>query len=248
MRVLIVEDEPLARAVLRDFLKREKDLILVGEATDGRAAVKAIEQLAPDLVFLDVRLPELSGLQVLERVRRRPAIVFTTAFDHYAVTAFELEAVDYLVKPFGEQRFRHTLERVRRRLSKGKPHEVPVALSDGLIRRPLRRLYAHKRDRIVPIAVDRIEHIEGAGDYSEVHCKGESFLVSMRLKELEKSLDPACFVRIHRSHLVNLDYLAEVRSRDSHRLEVVLKSGAAVPASRSGSTRLRQRIKDRPRL
>jgi two-component system LytT family response regulator len=242
VRALIVEDEPLARATLRDYMADEPDVELVGEATDGRAAIEAIERLHPDLVFLDVRLPELSGLEVLERVDPRPAVVFTTAFDRYAVAAFELEAVDYLVKPFGRRRFRATLERVRRRLAE-RPSELPDGVRGGLIERPPRRLFAQTGDRIVPVNVDDIEHIDGAGDYSELRCRSRSFLVALRLKDLEVRLDGTHFLRVHRSHLVNLDHVVEIRARDPHRLEVVLASGDVVPASRSGSARLRERTR-----
>ncbi|MEZ5331913.1 MAG: LytTR family DNA-binding domain-containing protein [Thermoanaerobaculia bacterium] len=242
MRVLVVEDEPLARETLKEFLAGEQDVEVVGEAADGLAAVEAIESTAPDLVFLDVRLPELSGLGVLERLERPPAVVFTTAFDRYAVAAFELEAVDYLVKPFGRERFRLTLDRARRRLASSGAVRLPSGLRDALIERPLRRLFARKRDRVVPIAVGEIERIEGAGDYSELHCAETSYLVSLRLQDLAARLDPEMFVRVHRSHLVNLDRVAEIRSRDPHRLEVVLASGAVVPASRSGTQLLRRRF------
>lgn len=242
MRVLLVEDEPLARATLREFLVEEDDVEIVGEAADGLAAVEAIERLEPDLLFLDVRLPELSGLGVLERLRRPPAVVFTTAFDRYAVAAFELEAVDYLVKPFGRERFRRTLDRARKRLASGGAAPLPAGLHEAVIERPLRRLFARKRDRVVPIPVGEIEWIEGAGDYSEIHSGDSTYLVSLRLRDLVDRLDQETFVRVHRSHLVNLDRVAEIRSRDPHRLEVVLDSGAVVPASRAGSRRLRRRF------
>lgn len=244
MKVLIVEDEPLARVTLAEFLADEDDLEVVGEVADGRAAIEAIERLAPDLVFLDVRLPELSGLEVLERLERRPAVVFTTAFDRYAVAAFELEAVDYLVKPFGRERFRSMLARVRRRLAEGGAGTTPTGLREGLVERPLRRLFARKGARIVPVPVTRVERIEGAGDYCKLHCGRESFLVSLRLKELEDRLDPERFVRIHRSHLINLDRVTEIRTRDPHRLEVVFASGDVVPSSRAGSRTLRRRVSD----
>lgn len=249
MRALIVEDEPLARDTLRDFLRDEADVELVGEAADGAAAVAAIDGLAPDVVFLDIRLPGLSGLGVLERLRHRPWVVFTTAYDRYAVSAFELEAVDYLLKPFGRQRFRTTLDRVRRRLAESGDRTAaaadpfPESLRSGLVERPLRRLFARKRSGIVPIPVDRIDRIAGADDYSEVHCGDQTYHVPLRLKELERRLDGERFVRVHRSHLVNLDRVAEMRSRDPHRLEVVLAGGTVVPASRAGSARLRARMR-----
>jgi len=243
VRVLIVEDEPLARATLRDYLADEPGVEVIGEAADGLAAVEAIERLAPELIFLDIRLPELSGLGVLERLTRRPAVVFTTAFDRYAVAAFEVEAVDYLVKPFGRERFRQSLARARRRLTEGGETGLSAGLREGLMERPLRRLFARRRDRIIPVPVASVDRIEGAGDYSELHCGDRTFLVSLRLRDLEARLDPERFVRVHRSHLVNLDRVTEIRTRDPHRLEVVLASGAVVPASRAGSATLRRRMR-----
>jgi two-component system, LytTR family, response regulator len=243
MKALIVEDEPLARRTLRSFLAEETDIELVGEATDGLSALEAIDRLTPDLVFLDVRLPELSGLEVLTLARHSPAVVFTTAFDRYAVAAFEHEAVDYLVKPFGRRRFRETLERVRRRVPAERTAASTSRLGEGLVERPLRRLFARAKGRIVQIPIEDVERIEGAGDYSEVHCASERYLVDLRLKTLDERLDDERFLRVHRSHIVNLDQIGEIYARDPHRLELRMASGAMVPASRSGSTRLRERMK-----
>lgn len=245
IRTLIVEDEPLARQALRDLLGEVDWIELLDEAADGRSAVRLIDALEPELLFLDVHLPELSGLEVLEHARHRPAVVFTTAYDRYAVSAFELEAIDYLVKPFGRRRLLATLERVRRRLA-DRPAELP---SDGdraraaLGERRLERLYARTRDRIVPIAVVRVARIEGAGDYSAVWADGRRHLLATRLHELEARLDPGRFLRIHRSHIVNLAHVAEVRRHDERRLLVVLRDGTELIASRSGSARLRRAVR-----
>jgi len=242
VKVLVVEDEVLARRELRRLLEEAGGVEVVGEAADGASAVETIDALRPEVVFLDVRLPELSGLEVLERVAHRPAVVFTTAYDRYAVAAFEVEAVDYLVKPFGRARLEATLERVRRRLAAGGPAAPSAALREGLGARPLRRLFARRRDRVVPLPVERIDRIEGADDYAVLCCSGERHLVPLRIRELEQRLDPERFVRIHRSHIVNLDRVAELRPFDEHRLAVRLTSGETLIASRSGSARLRERM------
>lgn len=242
MRVLVVEDEVLARRELRQLLAEAGGVEVVGEAADGRSAIEQIDRLRPEVVFLDIRLPEISGLEVLERVAHRPAVVFTTAYDRYAVTAFEIEAVDYLVKPFGRARLEATLERVRRRLDGGAKEQVSDALRDGLSARPLRRLFARRRDRIVPLSVDSIDRIEGADDYAVVCCAGERHLVPLRIRELEQRLDPERFIRIHRSHIVNLDRVLELRPFDEHRLAVRLATGETLVASRAGSARLRDRM------
>jgi two-component system LytT family response regulator len=243
IRAVIVEDEPLARKALRGFVAGVEWLETVGEAADGREAVRLIDALEPDLVFLDVRLPELSGLEVLERIRHEPAVVFTTAYDRFAVAAFELEAIDYLVKPFGEERFRETLERVRRRLAErdAAPGDPPgerarAALGAG----PFRRLFARRADGIVPIPLDSVTHIEAADDYVTVHSRGETHLLRVTLAELAARLDPERFLRVHRSHVVNLDAVESIREHDGRRLVVVLRDGHRVVASRAGSQKLRE--------
>lgn len=241
VRTLVVEDEPLSRRSLRRLVEEVDWLELVGEAADGREAVQRIDALHPDLVFLDVHMPELSGIEALHRAEHQPAVVFTTAFDRYAVAAFELEAIDYLIKPFGRKRFRATLERVRRRLAATEPLPPPgerarMALREG----PLERMFAHKGNRIVPLRLDEITRIEACDDYTEVHSRGETFLLHLRLNELEQRLDPERFIRVHRSHVINLDHVKQMRPHDDRRLEIHLADGSQVVASRSGSRLLKQ--------
>lgn len=239
VRALIAEDEPLARQTIQEFAREVSWLEIVGEAEDGRVAVRLINKLEPDLLFLDVQMPELTGLQVLEQIETKPAVVFTTAFDHYAVAAFELEALDYLVKPFGRKRFHATLERVRRRLDgeDGEPaiDRARAALGDG----PMRRLFARKGSTIVPFQADAIIRIEAGENYIVVHTDRDKFLLSVSLNELEKRLDPDCFRRVHRAHIVNLDYVTAIEPYDDRRVTVKLSDGSSVVASRSGSQLLR---------
>lgn len=230
IRALIVEDEPLARQALRDLVDEVDWLDLVGEAADGLSAVDAIDALEPDLVFLDVKLPEVSGLDVLERVRHEPAVIFTTAFDEFAVPAFEVDALDYLVKPFGRKRFLAAVGRARRRLEGAR-----TAPASG----PARRLFARDGDRFVPIAVESIGHVEAQDDYAAVHAGGRTFLLHVSLGDLETRLDRERFLRVHRSHIVNLDHIDVIRPFDERRLLVVLKDGTKVLASRAGSHLLR---------
>lgn len=234
LRVLVVEDEPLARQALAALVAEVEGFEPVGEAADGRTAVARIDALRPDLVFLDVSLPEWSGLEVLDRVRHRPAVIFTTAYDRYAVAAFELEAVDYLVKPFGRRRFLAAVERVWRRLSE--PAFVPPE-------RPPRVLYARRGRWVEEVAVDSIVRVEGADDYARiVRDDGERFLVPVRLGDLAARLAGRGFVRVHRCHLVRLGVVREVRPRGDGRLVVLLADGCEVAASRAGSARLRQAL------
>jgi two-component system LytT family response regulator len=239
IRALVVEDEPLPRRALRDLVEEVDWLELVGEASDGRQAVERIDALRPDLVFLDVHMPEMSGIEVMNRVEHQPAVVFTTAFDRYAVAAFELEAIDYLIKPFGRKRFHATLERVRRRLLAAGGAAAPRASAPPGARF-LERIFAHKGTRIVPLRVREITRIAAADDYAEAHCRGEAFLVPLRLQELEGRLDPDRFVRVHRSHLINLDHIRQMRPCGDRRLEIDLTDGSRIVASRSGSQKLKE--------
>jgi two-component system LytT family response regulator len=244
VRTVIVEDEPQARRALREYVAETDWLQLDGEAADGREAVALIDRVQPHLVFLDVRLPELSGLEVIQRVRAEPEIVFTTAYNRYAVTAFELGALDYLVKPFGRERFRRTLEVVRRRLALPPGGPLPPERArQALAEAPLARLFARAGDRIHPIPVASIQRIQARGDYAEIHAPGGPFLVHVSLAELAARLDPSRFFQVHRSHIVSLDAVTLMRPYDDRRLVVVLAGGDQIVASRSASEALRKLVR-----
>ncbi len=240
VRAAIAEDEPQARRTLRGYLEGVDWIEVVGEAGDGAAAVRLVDDLEPDLLFLDVRLPEMTGLQVIERIRHRPALVFTTAHDRFALAAFELGAVDYLLKPFGAERFARMLERVRTLM------DVPVAPDAvertrlALSQTPLRRLFARAGSRIVPIPVESIRRIQAAGDYAEVHCGGERFLLHLSLTDILSRLDPERFRQVHRSHIVNLDHVQQIEAYDERRLLIKVAGGGEIVASRKASEELRR--------
>ncbi len=238
-RAMIVEDEPLARRTLRDFLAGVDWIEVVGEAGDGRTALRLLAELAPDLVFLDVRMPELSGIEVLERLRGDPAIVFTTAYEQYAVAAFELGAVDYLVKPFGPERFRKAIERLAERRDREGEASAAARARDVLRDGFLERLFVRTGDRIVPVAVADVTRAEAAGDYVQIHTRSGSHLLRLTLEDLERRLDPNRFVRVHRSHVVNLDRVQQMRAHDDRRLAIRLDDGSTVVASRAASAKLR---------
>ena len=239
VRVLIAEDEELARASLRQLVSEVEWVELVGEAGDGIAAVKAIDRLRPDLVFLDVMLPELTGLEVLQRVQHQPSVVFTTAYERFAVTAFELEALDYLVKPFGSRRFHETMERVRRRLAvAGVPSGAHSTLPPG----PLERLFARVGTRIVPVPIKDVSHFQAEGDYVRAFTAGASHLLYVSLAELEERL-PLPFLRVHRSHMINVDFVQRVERHDERRYVVFLEDGSRIVASRGGSGVLRRMMR-----
>ncbi|MCC6131391.1 MAG: response regulator transcription factor [Acidobacteria bacterium] len=241
----VAEDEPEARSNLAEYLERLDAVSIVGVAGDGEAAVRLVDETRPDLLFLDVCLPEMDGFEVLRRIRHRPEVVFTTAFDDYAVSAFEMGALDYLVKPFGPTRLEAAVERVRSRLSArpgepGAPGPVERALT--VTRNPVRRLFARQGGRIVPIEADDILRISASGEYSEIVTERSSFLVASSLAQLAGSLDPADFERVHRAHIVNFRAVRHLRPAGDRRLQITLKDGSTLVASRAASVRLRQRI------
>jgi two-component system LytT family response regulator len=231
VRAVIAEDEELALASLRRLVSEVEWVELVGEAGDGIAAVETIDRLRPDLVFLDVMLPELTGVEVLQRIQHQPLVVFTTAYERFAVTAFELEALDYLVKPFGSRRFHETMERVRRRLRKT---ELPAG--------PLDRLFARVGSRIVPVTVREVSHFQAEGDYVRAFVGGASHLLYVTLSQLEERLQLP-FLRIHRSHMINVDSVQRVERHDERRYVVFLKDGSRIVASRSGTAALKKMMR-----
>lgn len=240
--VLIADDEPVARAGLRHLLRGQAWLHCVGEAADGPAALAAIEALRPELVFLDIQMPGLSGTEVLRRLGLTgapvPVVVFTTAHAEHAVTAFELGALDYLLKPFGAERLNATLERVRAALGAPCPPALE-RLAELMGRGPLTRLFVRSGLAIVPVAVAEVTHFEAVGDYVAVHTGGASHLLHLALARLEERLDGERFVRIHRGCIVNLDAVQRFRRAANGQLSAELKDGRSLPVSRSRSQALR---------
>jgi len=249
IRALIVDDEPLARRALRALLADEPSVQLVGEARDGPEAIEAIRRLRPELVFLDVRLPGASGLEVLERAQADVRVIFTTAHDDYAIAAFELGAIDYLRKPFGRERLMRAVERARPQVvSARQPRGGSVPLADRLKAAgdpalPRTRIFVRDEGAVVPLRCDEIVRCESDGDYVVVHARGRQFPVYLNLGDLAQQLDAEQFVRVHRSHLVNLDQVAAVTAHDPSRVAITLKDGSRVIASRSGTLLLRRRFR-----
>ncbi len=250
VRALIVEDEALSRCMLRDFAVDVGWLHIIGEAADGRVALEMIDGLQPDLILLDIQLPNLTGLQILERVRYEPAIVFTTAYDRYAIAAFELEALDYLLKPFGRARFHQAMERVRQRLTgKREPAKLPsvrervaLALRQQKTFEPLQRMFVRDtRGKIIHLRIDDVSRFVAADDYVAVHANKASYLVHLSLNDLEQRLDRRQFRRVHRSTIVNLDHVVSCEPIE-RRLLLKLRDGSEVSTSRAGSQSLQDLI------
>ncbi len=245
---VIVDDDALARERLKDLIVEAPLVEVVGEAADGAAGLRLLDEARPDVAFLDIEMPVMSGVEVLRRVRRPPAVIFTTAYDHYAVTAFELAAVDYLLKPFGVDRFREAVERAIR-LAPGSGAEdeeldpeaeaARTRAVEALARdRPLTRLFLRERGVILPVPIDEVVRFEADGDYVVVHTTEHRHLVRLRLQDLEERLAER-FLRVHRSHLVSLEHVKRFERHDEDgRLTVVMSDGTRILASRSRSREL----------
>jgi two-component system LytT family response regulator len=257
IRTLIVDDEPLARQGIRVRLEKDTDIEIVGEAGDGPSAVRAIKSLRPDLVFLDIQMPGCDGFDVLERTSatHMAVVIFVTAYEHYAIHAFEAHALDYLLKPIDSRRFRAALERARLELAKeealAQRHLRMTELLSGreflrqdavtannAVSARLERLAVKDGDRFVLLKTDEIEWVQASANYVQVNAAGRSFLLRMTMNELERKLDNPPFVRIHRSIIVNADRIREIRPASHGDFEVALASGVAVPLSRRYRDRL----------
>jgi two-component system LytT family response regulator len=239
MRAILVDDEELARMVLREFLQQHADVEIVAECANGFEAVKAITEVQPDLVFLDIQMPKLNGFEVVELAGTGPRYIFVTAYDQYALKAFEVHAIDYLLKPFSQQRFDEALAHARGQLGGAQPALRAVAAEAVARSAPLERILIRDGARVHVVPVDRIDLIEAQDDYVEIRADGRGYLKNQRLAELEDQLDPHRFVRIHRSYIVNIERVARIEpaTRDTH--QAVLADGKVVPISRTGYQKVR---------
>lgn len=238
VRTLIADDEPVARAGLRDMLAAVSWIECVGEAASGPATVEAVNTLKPELLFLDIQMPGLLGIDVLRRVDHQPHVVFTTAYGQHAVTAFELGALDYLLKPFGPERLEQALDRVRSAL--GEPSARPFdRLREALGQGPMTRLFVRSGGAIVPVAVSGVAWFEARGDYIAAYVGPSRHIIHLSLNRLEARLDPARFLRIHRGHIVNLDCVKAFRRMDKGRMEAELLDGTRLAVSRGRAQDLR---------
>lgn len=237
---LIADDEPVARAGLRRMLSSYDWIDVVGDAVNGPDAVQAINSSLPDLVFLDIQMPGLLGTEVLARIVHQPCVVFTTAHAQHAVTAFELGAVDYLLKPFGATRLATTLERVRAALGEPGSHTALDRISDVFGTGPMTRLFVRIGGAIVPVPVSSIAWFEADGDYVTAHTERGRHVLTVSLNQLEARLDPKRFVRIHRAHIVNLDAVVAFRRHGKGGMTAELRGGAQLAVSRAKAQELRK--------
>ena len=238
IRAILVDDEELARAVLREHLGAHPEVEIIGECTNGFEAVKAVSEKQPDLVFLDIQMPKLNGFEVLELLDQDVAVVFTTAYDTYALRAFEVHAVDYLLKPFGPERLAAALAEARRRLQA--QEKLPVAALAAAARPagPLERVLIRDGARVEVLPVESIDYVEAQDDYVLFHAGGKKLMKHETLAHLETQLDSKRFVRIHRSYILNVERLIRFEPYAKDSRLAILKDGAKLPVSRSGYARL----------
>lgn len=239
MRVLIVDDEHLARALLREYLAGHPDIEVVGECANGFEAVKAIGELEPELVFLDIQMPKLDGFEVVELAGPKPHYIFATAYDGFALKAFEVHAIDYLLKPFSRERLAQALAHARSR--RPQPGQMEAVVADAAHRRGmLERVLIKDGARVHVVPSGAIDYIEAQDDYVQVTAEGKAYLKNQRLSELEAQLDPQMFIRIHRSYIVNVGAIARIEPASKDNYCAVLKDGARLPISRSGYQKVRE--------
>ena len=243
IRTVLVDDEQLARQVLREFISAHADLEIAAECSNGFEAVKAVADQKPDLLFLDVQMPKLDGFEVLELIGNETAVVFVTAYDNYAIKAFEVHAVDYLLKPFSAERFNAALTRAKQRLSGGAPQKSPAAADLAASARPpaqyLDRVAVREGSQVSIIPVSKLDYAEAQDDYVALASAGKKHLKQQTISNLEASLDPTRFLRVHRSYIVNLERVSKVEpyGKDTH--VAVLSTGVQIPVSRAGYARLK---------
>jgi two-component system, LytTR family, response regulator len=244
IRTIIVDDEPLARRNLRGLLKQHPEFEVVAECPSGEDALSVLRSRAIDLMFLDIQMPEMNGFQVLEKLEteQMPVIIFATAFDEFAIQAFEVSATDYLLKPIEDKRFAQTIERVKSLVQRRSDGDVERRMLDLLEKKDRRssensryssRLLIRTHSRVLFVSVDEIDYIESEDYYSAVHVGAKTHLLRETMKELESRLDPRIFLRIHRSAIVHIGRIKELRQTDSGGHNVHLEDGTVLPLSRS---------------
>lgn len=240
MKVIIIDDEPLARSIVKEYLQKHPQLELVQECNDGFEGVKAIHQHQPDLIFLDIQMPKINGFEMLELIEQPPAVIFATAFDEYAIRAFEAHAIDYLLKPFNQERFDKAIAKWTEKNIPG--HEKATQdLLETASQSPSQsnRIVVKNGSKIKIIPVHDVFYLEAADDYVKVHTAEGYFLKNKTMNHFEQVLDGQQFVRSHRSYIVNVQQITRIDPYEKDNHVAILKSGVKVPVSRSGYVKLR---------
>lgn len=240
-KVIIIDDEPLARSIVVEYLQNHPDLEVVQQCGDGFEGLKAIQQHQPDLIFLDIQMPKITGFEMLELIEQLPGVIFTTAFDEYAIKAFESHAVDYLLKPFNQERFDKAIAKWNEQKT-NLPEKMTQSVLESASSSPAQRhrIVVRNGSKIKIISITDVFYLEAADDYVKIHTQEGYFLKNKTMTHFEQSLDEQLFVRSHRSYIVNVQQITRIDpyEKDSH--VAILRSGAKVPVSRSGYGRLKE--------
>ncbi len=242
---LIVDDEELARHVIRELLVSHPEIAVLAECANGFEAVKAFAEHKPDLIFLDVQMPKLTGFDVLELIGENACVIFTTAYDEYAMRAFEVHAVDYLLKPIGKQRFEEALQHAKRRLGEKMPSPEKLADSARPPQQFLERMVVKDGTRVMLIPIAKLDYVEAQDDYVALSSQGKKHLKQQTIASLEACLNPKCFVRIHRSYIVNLERVTRIEPYGKDSRLAILSDGVRLPVSRAGYARLQSLLDER---
>jgi two-component system, LytTR family, response regulator len=245
LKTILIDDEQPARDIMKHYLKDFDEIEIIGEFTDGFSGLKAIQELKPDLVFLDVQMPKLTGLELLELLDQPPMIIFSTAYDQYAIKAFEMNAIDYLLKPYSKERL---VQAVQKALTQTPSGEKSSAVIQNLVKtfeestEYLQRIAVKTRHKVNVIPVDDIMYLEAEGDYVMIHTKENKYLKEKTMKYFETHLDPDHFIRVHRSAIVNADYIHRLELYDKESYMVILKNNVNVKASSTGYKLLKEKL------
>ncbi|MGQ1890711.1 LytR/AlgR family response regulator transcription factor [Thermophagus sp. OGC60D27] len=241
---LIIDDEQPARAVVRSFLSKHPHILIAGECSNGFEALKSIQDLKPDLIFLDIQMPKVSGLELLEVLDDVPVVVFSTAFDQYALKAFEMSAVDYLLKPYSQTRFDQAMEKAMDKLKKGEKTNAAELIKkhSSQSNTPLQRVVVKTGNKMHVIPVHKIRYIEASEDYVMIYAENSRHLKAQTMRYYEEHLDPMQFVRIHRSYIVNINFVERLEPYDKDTYVAIMTQGQRLKISRNGYKKLKETL------
>jgi len=243
VKVVLIDDENLAREIVKKYLTTYSDVELLAECNNGFEGIKAINELKPDIVFLDIQMPKITGFEMLELLEEKPIIIFTTAYDQYALKAFEVSAIDYLLKPFGEDRFREAVEKALARLKDKKPYTEEInSLTNAVDSKNeyLERVVVKTGAKISIIPTDKLNYLEAQDDYVMLYTDEGKFLKQKTMRFFEDHLDPAEFIRIHRSYIVKLKKVKQLELFEKESYRAILHEGKSLPVSKSGYSKLKE--------
>lgn len=241
---LIIDDEKLARDLLREYIEALPDLDVIGECESGTEAVEKINTLKPDLIFLDVQMPGMTGFDVLDEIEHEPYVIFTTAYDQYALQAFERNAVDYVLKPLDEDRFRMAVERAlkRKKMESPRLEDLLHSLRPDFKGNYENHIFVQKSEKLFNLPVEEIAHLEASGDYTIITTRNDQFVSSSGIGKLEEILSPDLFIRVHRSTIINLNYLKEIERHFNGGMVVKMNNGKSFPVSRTYAKLIRRKV------